>query len=76
MSATYTATVTVSHAPRAATFPVTARAWRLEAIIDVASGLSSTSGTINPGGRIESDPTMVQVPNVPLGARSSSEASS
>ena len=67
MSATYTATVTIARDPRAATFPVTARAWRLEAIIDGACGLSSTTGTINPGGHIQSDPLVVPVSNVPFG---------
>ena len=74
VSATYTATVTVSRDPRAATFPVTARAWRLEVIIDGASGLASMSGPINAGGRIQSDPLVVQVTAVPSGARPSSGA--
>ena len=67
VSATYTATVTIARDPRAATFPVTAHAWRLEAIIDGASGLLSTTGTINAGGHIQSDPIVAPVPNVPFG---------
>lgn len=67
VSATYAATIEISRDPRAATFPVTATGWRLEAVIDGASGLSSTTGPINGGGHIQSDPIAVTIPNVPFG---------
>jgi len=67
VSRTYEATVTVSRDPRSATFPVTARSWRLEAVVDGAAVLSPVTGTINEGGVARSDPLPVTVKAVPLG---------
>ncbi|MCI0544942.1 MAG: hypothetical protein L0Z49_10940, partial [Actinobacteria bacterium] len=50
VSLTYQATVTVSRDPRAATWPVTARSWRVEAKIDGAVALSPSTGVLNAGG--------------------------
>ena len=60
---TYPATVTISRdtADGAATFPVEAVSWSLEAKIDGAVVLDPTTGTINEGGHIQSDPLVVPV---------------
>ncbi len=60
---TYPATVTISRdtADGAATFPVEAVSWSLEAKIDGAAVLDPTTGTINEGGHIQSDPLVVPV---------------
>jgi hypothetical protein len=60
-SLTYQATVTISRDPRAATFPVTARSWRLEAKIDGVSALTPVTGTVNEGGKTRSDPLALTV---------------
>jgi len=67
VSRTYDATVTVSRDPRSGTFPVTARSWRLEAVVDGAAVLDPVTGTINEGGVARSDPLPVTVKQVPLG---------
>ena len=45
VSLTYPSTVTVSKDPRAATWPATARSWRIEATIDGSSAVDSVTGT-------------------------------
>ncbi len=66
----YAATVTVSRdlADNAATWPVTAQSWRLEATIDGATALAPKTGTLNEGGRIQSDPIVVDV-TAPFGGK-------
>jgi hypothetical protein len=66
---TYPVTVTVQHDPRASSWPVTATSWRLEATIDgaIASGTSVT-GPINAGGKIQSDPLVLQL-TAPFGGQ-------
>ncbi len=61
VSLTYKATVTISRDPRAATFPVTARTWRLEALVDGAAALEPVTGSINAGGRAQSVPLALEV---------------
>jgi hypothetical protein len=61
VSLTYKATVTISRDPRSATFPVTARTWRLEALVDGAAALEPVTGTINAGGRTRSEPLALEV---------------
>ena len=68
ISLTYPATVTVSRDPRSATWPVTARSWRIEATIDGATAPVPITGTLNDGGRIESDPIILQL-NPPFGGQ-------
>jgi hypothetical protein len=68
VSLTYSATVTVSRDPRASTFPVTARSWRLEALVDGALALDPITGQVNEGGRIRSDPLVLDV-SAPFGGR-------
>ncbi|MBV9426082.1 MAG: hypothetical protein JOZ98_24470 [Solirubrobacterales bacterium] len=58
---TYKATVTISRDPCAATFPTTARSWRLEPTVDGALVLDPITGKINQGGKVQSDDIVVQV---------------
>jgi hypothetical protein len=58
---TYKSTVTISHDPCAATFPTTARSWRLEPKVDGAVVLDPLTGNINQGGKVRSDPLVVDV---------------
>ncbi len=51
VSLTYPATVTISRDPRSSTWPVTARSWRLEALVDGALGASPITGSINADGK-------------------------
>jgi len=67
VSLTYDATVTISRDPRSGTFPVTARSWRLEAVVDGAAVLSPVTGPVNPGGVAQSAPLVVPVKGVPFG---------
>ena len=67
VSLTYSATVSISRDPRSATFPATARTWRLEALVDGAAVLSPVTGTVNDGGVLRSDPLPVTVTGVPFG---------
>jgi len=67
VSRTYDATVTISRDPRSGSFPVTARSWRLEALVDGAAVLSPLTGTINSGGVAQSAPLAVPVKGVPFG---------
>jgi len=67
VSVTYDATVTISRDPRSATFPVTARSWRLEAVVDGAAVLDPVTGPVNEGGVARSDPLPVTVRGVPFG---------
>src|SRR5207302_7562374 len=60
VSLTYAATVTISRDPCAATFPATARSWRLEPKVDGSVVLAPITGTINQGGKVQSDPLVVQ----------------
>jgi len=59
ISLSYPASITIDRDPRAATFPVTARNWKLQAKIDGAVMPDTWTGTINPDGKIESDPVTV-----------------
>jgi hypothetical protein len=59
ISLTYPARITIQRDPRAATFPVTARNWALQAKIDGGLMPDTVTGTINADGRIESDPVTV-----------------
>lgn len=68
VSLTYPAAVTISRDPRSSTFPVTARSWRLEALIDGALSLDPITGTINDGGKTRSDPLALNV-TAPFGGR-------
>ena len=61
VSLTYKATVTIGRDPRSSTFPVTARTWRLEALVDGAAALEPVTGTINAGGRTRSLPLALEV---------------
>jgi hypothetical protein len=67
---TYQASVTISRdvVHKAATFPVTAQSWRLEALVDGALTLAPITGTINEGGRIRSDPLSLSV-TAPFGGK-------
>ena len=66
VSLSYQSQVTVSRDQRAATFPVTARTWRLDAQIDGSLGLDPVVGTINEGGRTRSDALTIDL-TVPFG---------
>jgi hypothetical protein len=68
ISLTYPATVTVSRDPHSATWPVTARSWRIESAIDGAGALAPITGTLNDGGRTDSDPIILQL-NPPFGGK-------
>jgi hypothetical protein len=57
---TYQVTVTVSKDSRAATWPVTARSWRIEAKIDGAVALSPSTGALN-GGPNDNDPIVLNL---------------
>jgi len=70
VSVTYDATVTISRDPRSGTFPVTARSWRLEAVVDGAAVLSPVTGSVNEGGVARSDPVVVALKGVPFGGAS------
>ncbi len=65
---TYAATVTVSRDPQASTFPATAVSWRLESKVDGAVVLDPITGTVNEGGRIQSDPLVLSV-TAPFGGQ-------
>jgi len=67
VSVTYEATVTISRDRRSATFPATARSWRLEAVVDGAAVLNPVTGPVNPGGVARSAPLEVTVKGVPFG---------
>jgi len=67
VSLTYDATVTVSRDPRSGSFPVSARSWRLEAVVDGAAVLSPLTGPVNSGGVARSAPLVVPVKGVPFG---------
>jgi len=67
VSLAYQASLAISRDPRSATFPVTARSWRLEAVVDGAAVLSPVTGTVNEGGVARSDPLPVTVKAVPFG---------
>jgi hypothetical protein len=58
---TYGATVTIKKDSGDPTFPATARSWRLEASVDGAAALSSVTGQINQGGKLQSDPLVLKV---------------
>jgi hypothetical protein len=68
VSLTYDAAITVSRDPRDATFPATARSWRLEAIIDGSHVANPHVGTINQGGKLQSDPLQLTV-TTPFGGK-------
>ena len=68
VSLTYSATVTVSRDSRAATWPVTARSWRIEAKIDGAAALAPVTGTINAGGKTQIDPIPLSL-TAPFGGK-------
>jgi hypothetical protein len=67
---TYPATVTVSRdlARGAATWPATARSWRIEAKIDGAAALTPVTGTLNTGGATQSDPLVLHL-TAPFGGK-------
>jgi hypothetical protein len=60
---TYPATITVNRSadPPDSTFPATARNWSLTAKVDGAVVLDPITGTVNPGGVLQSDPIAVPV---------------
>jgi hypothetical protein len=60
ISLTYQATVTVSKDSRAATWPLTAKSWRIEAKIDGAVALSPSTGALN-GGPNDDDPIVLNL---------------
>jgi hypothetical protein len=66
ISLTYPASITIDRDPNAATFPVTARNWTLQPKIDGSVMPDTWNGTINPDGKIESDPVVVPV-SAPFG---------
>jgi hypothetical protein len=70
VSLQYAATVTVSRdlAHHAATWPVTARSWRIEAKIDGAVALTPRTGPLNAGGHIDSDDIVLHL-TAPFGGR-------
>jgi hypothetical protein len=61
VSLTYKTTVTVSRDHRGSTWPVTARSWRLEALVDGALVLDPVTGPLNEGGKSRSDPLRFEV---------------
>jgi len=65
---TYRASVSVARDARASTFPVTARSWRLEAVVDGAVALEPITGQVNEGGRIRSDALVLDV-TAPFGGK-------
>jgi hypothetical protein len=58
---TYQATVAVSHDPAASGWPATASSWELTPRLDGAVMPNSTTGDINVGGRVGSDPLSLTV---------------
>ncbi len=58
---TYKASVSVSHDPCAASFPPSAKSWRLEAKVDGALVLDPVTGSINSGGTGQSTPVQADV---------------
>jgi hypothetical protein len=68
VSLTYPVTVKVARDRRAATFPATARSWRLEAVVDGAPGLAPITGTVNEGGRLRAEPLVLEV-SAPFGGK-------
>ena len=65
---TYPATITINHDPLDATFPKTARSYRLEAKVDGAVVLDPVTGSVNPGGVAQSKPVPVSV-TAPFGGQ-------
>jgi hypothetical protein len=61
VTVTYDAEVTISRDPRSATFPATARSWRLEALVDGALNTDPVTDSINDGGRLRGEPLKVPV---------------
>ena len=61
VSLTYSATVTISRDPCAATFPATARSYELQPRVDGSVVLDPVTGKINEGGKVRSDPVVVDV---------------
>jgi hypothetical protein len=61
VSLTYKATVTISRDPCAATFPATARSFQLQPKVDGSVVLDPITGKINQGGKVQSDPLVLQV---------------
>ncbi len=58
---TYPATITVSRDPLDATFPATARSWKLEASVDGAVVLAPVTGAVNPNGVLQTAPLVLNV---------------
>lgn len=58
---TYDATVEISRAPNASTFPATARSWRLEALVEGSLTLDPVAGPINQGGKLRAAPLSMKV---------------
>jgi hypothetical protein len=69
VSLTYPVSVSVARDVRSSTFPATARSWRLEALVDGAVGLSPVTGVVNVGGRLRSEPLVLEV-SAPFGGKS------
>jgi hypothetical protein len=65
---TYPAMITINHDPLDATFPKTARSYRLEAKVDGAVVLDPVTGSVNPGGVAQSKLEPVSV-TAPFGGR-------
>jgi hypothetical protein len=65
----YKAQLSISRDPRGGTFPVTARSWRLEALVDGASSLAPLTGTINEDGKTRSDPIVLADVLAPFGGK-------
>ncbi len=68
VSLTYPAKITISRDPRSSTFPATATSWRLEALIDGTLALQPITGQINQGGKIQSNPLVLNV-TAPFGGQ-------
>ena len=68
VSLTYPTTVKISRDSRASTWPVTARSWRLEALVEGALVLDPITGLINGGGKTDSDPLKLNV-TAPFGGQ-------
>ena len=65
---TYPATITINRDSRDATFPKTARSYRLEAKIDGAVVLAPLTGAVNPGGAVQPGPLVLNV-TAPFGGQ-------
>jgi hypothetical protein len=65
---TYPATITIDRDPQDATFPKTARSYRLEAKIDGAVVLAPVTGEVNPGGASQPGPVQASV-TAPFGGK-------